>query len=263
VKSPPDTSEYFTGEDLDLMGIVVTGTWEGAGEKPVAVTQESLSSFDKNRAAKQNVVVTYQGKTASFPVTFVGMQSLSISRPPEKLNYENGEELDINGLTVQGTRTGATSIEMVDVSRLKITGYDRFKGGNQTITVTLGGKTATFRVTVAPNPFLGTWRGTWRYQTGESVSTGPMILIMTEDLWSVTIPEYESGGSKYNASEFSGTYTRDSDSGKYAKLLINKGDRTFAPETAEILSPTQVKLSGNSQYYSNPALNTSGVTLTK
>jgi hypothetical protein len=145
VTSPPDNTLYFTGEDLDLTGLVVTGTWEGAGEKPVAITSGNLSSFDKNRAGNQDVFITYQGKTASFPVTFVAMQSLLVERPPAKLNYENGEELDLNGLSVQGTRVGATSIELVDIKRLKVSGYDRFKGGNQTVTLTLGGRTADFR----------------------------------------------------------------------------------------------------------------------
>jgi hypothetical protein len=258
VRTPPDNIDYFTGEDLNLTGLVVIGTWEGMGERPLTITQGNLSSFDKNRAGRQNVVVTYQGKTASFPVTFVAMQVVSIDRPPAKLNYENGEELDLAGLRVQATRTGATSMELVDISRLRISGYDRFKGGNQTITVTIGGKTDTFRVTVAPNPFVGTWHGMWRYESGQEVTTAPVTLIMTEDSWSVTISEFASRGSNYNASEFSGTYTRDTDSGKHATLVLNKGDRNFGPRVADILSPAQVKLSGGSGWYF-----TNGVTLTK
>jgi hypothetical protein len=258
VTSPPDNTQYFTGEDLDLMGLVVTGTWEGVGERPVSVTQGSLSSFDKNRAGKQDVFVTYQGKTASFPVTFVGMQSLSIFRPPAKLNYGNGAKLDINGLEVQGTRMGATSIELVDVSRLKISGYDRFKGGNQTITVTLGGKTATFRVTVAPNPFVGTWHGTYIRKNSQGVVEveASVTLIMSEDSWSVTIPK---AGKMSWGYEFSGTYTRDTDSGRHAKLLLNKGDSTFAPGAADILSYSELKLSESRGAF----FASGGLTLTK
>ncbi|MDR3201400.1 MAG: bacterial Ig-like domain-containing protein [Spirochaetales bacterium] len=258
VTSPPDNTVYFTGEDLDLMGIVVMGTWEGMGEKPVTVTQENLSSFDKNRAGKQDVFVTYQGKTASFPVTIVAMQALSVSRPPAKLNYGNGEPLDLNGLTVQGTRLGATSIELVDVSRLKISGYDRFKGGNQTITVTIGGKSATFRVTVAPNPFVGTWRGMYTRKNSKGVVEEATLvtLVMSEDSWSVTIPK--TTGKVTSEYELSGTYTRDTDSGKQAKLLLNRGDRTLAPGAADILSSTELKL-----YDSRGPYFDSGLTLTK
>jgi translation elongation factor P/translation initiation factor 5A len=256
VRTPPDNAQYFTGEDLDLAGLVVMGTWEGMGEKPVAVTQESLSSFDKNRAGKQDVFVTYQGKTTSFPVTIVAMQALSVSRPPARLNYENGENLDLTGLTVQGTRMGEASIELVDVSRLKISGYERFKGGNQTITVTLGGKSATFRVTVTPNPFVGTWRGTYTRKNSKGVveETRSVTLVMAEDSWSVTIPKT----GNMTGYDFTGTYTRDTDSGKHAKLLLKNGNSTFAPGAAEILSSTELKLSeSRGEYFS------SGLTLTR
>ncbi|MDR3356849.1 MAG: hypothetical protein LBO04_06640, partial [Spirochaetaceae bacterium] len=70
----------------------------------------------------------YQGKTARFPVNFEALQSLSVSRPPAKLEYGNGEELDLAGLTVQGMLAGEASTKPVDVARLKISGYDRFQG---------------------------------------------------------------------------------------------------------------------------------------
>lgn len=237
VTSPPKKVEYFTGEDLDMAGLVVTGVWEGMGEKTVNITQGNLSNFDKNNAGKQEVLVTYQRKTASFPVTFVAMQALSIARPPSKLRYENGEELNINGLSVQGTRMGATSIELVDVSRLKISGYDRFKAGDQTITVTLGGKTTTFTVTVAPDLFVGTWHGEKTETEGYAVKKLEMTLEMTEDSWKLI--------RKYAGDEYSGTYTRDSDR-KHARLHLMKSgaESGVAPTSAEILSPTTLKLIG-------------------
>jgi uncharacterized protein YkuJ len=234
VASPPNKTEYFVGEDLDLTGVLVNGIWEGMGEKPVNVTKENFSSIDKTRAGKQNVVVSYQGKTTSFSVTFVAMQSIIIFRPPAKLNYENGEQLDIEGLAVQGTRGGASSIEMVDISRLQISGYDRFKAGNQTITITLGGKTDTFRVTVGPNPFVGTWRG---MDVNTVTQRNTLItLTITEDLWTAA----------WDDQEYSGTYTRDSDSGKRAALAL-KGSNfrsQLPPTNAEILSTAEMKLVG-------------------
>jgi hypothetical protein len=241
VVSPPDNIVYFTGEDLDLAGLVVNGVWEDIVEKPVSVTRENLSSFDKNRAGKQDVFVTYLGKTASFPVTFVAMQALSVSRPPAKLNYENGEELDLDGMAVLGTRAGAASIELVDISRLKISGYDRFKEGNQTVTVTLGGKSAAFRVTVAPSPFVGTWHGIYS-DSFDKANQLPMTLVMSEDSWKLSWEKT----ARASGDEYSGTFTRDRDSGKYAELLLVKYgfNRNIAPTAAEILSSGEMKLTG-------------------
>jgi hypothetical protein len=168
------------------------------------------------------------------------MQALVVARPPAKLNYENGEKLDLEDLVVQGTRTGATSIELVDISRLKVSGYDRFKGGNQTVTITLGGKTATFRVTVGSNPFVGTWHGMGDYSSMQSNDEYPVTLIMSEDSWSVSWPKTE----KVFEDEYGGTYTRDSDSGKHAELLLKKFDRNSAATAAELLSLNELKLTG-------------------
>ena len=240
VTSPPDNNTYFLGEDIDLKGLVVMGKWQGV-EKPVAITQGDLSSFDKNRAGRQEVFITYMGKTASFIVTYVGMQALSITRSPAKLNYENGEALNLDGLQVQGTRTGSTSIEMIDTSRIQISGFDRFKGGNQTVTVSFGGKSDTFRVTVTPNPFVGTWQGMYVPVADDPSKNIPITLIITEDTWSV------SNSSEPSRSGFSGTYARDNNNGKTATLSIVKNSdpqRRNGPTNAELLSPAQLKLSG-------------------
>jgi hypothetical protein len=236
VTSPPYNTEYFTGEDLDLTGLVVMGTWEGIGEKPLNVTIENISGFDTNRAGKQDVFVTYSGKTANFSVTYVSMQSISVSKAPAKLKYENGEELDLAGLAIQGTRMGATSIELVDNSRLKISGYDRFKAGEQTVTVTIGGRSAAFTVTVGPNLFVGTWYGAASNIPGQG-GARPVILTMSEDSWSLTFTQLVNQAPP--TTEYTGTYTRDS--GRRATLLGAVG---WAGDTVEILSYGQLKITG-------------------
>jgi hypothetical protein len=244
VTSPPYTTEYFTGEDLDPTGLAVMGTWEGMGEKVLTVTQVTLSGFEKDRPGKQNVLVSYQGKTASFPVTFVAMQAVSIAKDPSKLLYAYGEELDLVGLAVQATRAGERSIEQVDVSRLKISGYDPLKGGSQTVTVTIGGKSADFKVTVAP---LGTWQGQVRVPNGEEVRTIDVALTIEEKSWSLSFDN--------NADASSGTYTLEGVSGTHITFRLNRGNRENAPDAADILSPTSLKLTGGD------LLN--GITLTK
>jgi hypothetical protein len=232
VASAPDITDYFTGEDLNLAGLVVNGTYEGIGDEPVKITAEDLSSFDKNRNGKQDVVVTYLGKTAKFSVTYTAMSAIKIDTPPGKLEYKNGDEdLDLSGMVVMGTRQGSTTLELVDTSRVKASGFDKFKAGSQTVTITLGGKTATFKVTVGPNLFVGTWHGTTKpdnHSNNGVVETG--ILVMTENTWTFTRSGVDSAGRPFEIT--SGTYTRDS--GRRANLEKQKGDG-FIADTATIL----------------------------
>ncbi len=73
------------------------------------------------------------------------MESIEITSPPDKTEYVKGEELDLTGLVVTAIFSDGTEIEITDYS---VSGYDKDIAGEQTITVTYEGKTATFTVTV-------------------------------------------------------------------------------------------------------------------
>jgi len=239
VKSPPYKTDYFTGENLDITGLVVYGTFEGFGEVPVPITRENVTGFDKYRSGEQQVMVLYQGKTASFPVTVTAMSAIRIDSPPIKVDYENGEDLDLAGLSVSGTRQGSSSIELVDTSRLQVSGYDKFKEGPQNVTVTVGGKSATFAVRVGPSPFVGVWGASFEFAGKMDTVT----LEMSEDTWSITWVEPGGDGIRPSINKAGGTYTRDS--GTHATLLnqTNNGWVT-TPKEASIIQPNILKLSG-------------------
>jgi hypothetical protein len=249
VKSPPNnTTDYFTGEDLDTTGLAIVGTWEGIGEKPLDAKQVTLSGFNKDRAGKQDVLVTYQGKTASFSVTFVGMQAISVSKDPTRLLYAYGEKLDLAGLAVQGMRAGTSSTEQVPVQRLKISGYDPLWLGSQTVTVTIGGANADFKVTVAP---LGTWDGNVRGEIAdvdEDVNLPSRWILATleieEKSWSLRFYNNSASPVKLGRNKTiipskeyfeagSGTYIVEG--GTHIVFLRSRGERETAPDAANII----------------------------
>jgi hypothetical protein len=78
--------------------------------------------------------------------------SITIASPPSKLTYEIGEPLDLTGLVVTGTYPDNTT-KTETVSMSNISGYDSGTAGEKTVTVTINGKTVTFRVNViTPEP---------------------------------------------------------------------------------------------------------------
>ncbi|GHV79521.1 hypothetical protein AGMMS49944_13120 [Spirochaetia bacterium] len=219
VVSPPNKIEYFTGEELELAGLAVQGTWEeGMGERQITITKENLSGYDITQGRAQTVTVTYSGKRASFPVTYIALQALTVNRRPDKLDYQLGEELELSGIQIQGTWPG-NSLALIDRSRPKYSGYDKFAAGKQRITVTLGGRNDTFEVTVA-NPFEGTWSGQWL--AGKQAHTdgppteiwAPVTLTMEGTGWLL-----RTNDSEGKSVELRGTYTPDSVT--HAKLQCN------------------------------------------
>jgi hypothetical protein len=163
VTTQPRKIEYYTEEEIDLTGIVVRGAWSDGSGAQVNITNTNLSGFDLTRGGRQNVTVTYSGKTTTFPVTYIAFDALTVERPPRKLQYEPGEKLDIDGIQIRATWPG-TSMGIVNPQRVKIIGYEPLRVGKQRITVRIGGQSDTFEVTVT-NPFEGIWNGEWQVGT--------------------------------------------------------------------------------------------------
>ena len=78
----------------------------------------------------------------------ITLESIAITAPPVKLSYLVGQGLDLAGLVVTGTYSdGSTKPETVTMSN--ISGFNSSApAAAQTVTVTVGGKTATFVVAI-------------------------------------------------------------------------------------------------------------------
>jgi len=243
ITSLPARTEYFVGEELDLGGLAVLGRWYGY-QRSLYITRENLSNFDINRSGQQEVIITYLGSTASFSVTYVGFAAITIANPPSRLSYEQGEYLNLAGMLLQGTREGSTTIEMLDISRAQISGHNRFQSGEQTITVSFGGRSDTFRVTIGPSPLIGPWHGT--------LGTIPILLIMTANTWTMSWPE-RIGIT--GAENFSGTFTRDTQTGA-VEFSATEGPPT-RPRAGDLLSANELIITGSGLFPSG------GVTFTR
>ncbi len=74
------------------------------------------------------------------------VQSIAVT-PPAKTEYEIGERLNVAGASVTVTYSDATQ-ETVSIADCEITGFDSSTAGEKTITVSYGGHSASFTVTV-------------------------------------------------------------------------------------------------------------------
>jgi hypothetical protein len=153
-------ASYAYGEELDPAGISVRGYYSDGTDKIEAPADETtpgytVSGYNSEKSGSQTLLVTLNGKTATFTVTVgypdpaVTLSSISVTTL--KASYAYGEELDPAGISVRGYYSNGTD-KIEEAENYTVTGYAPEKPGYQKLLVTLDGKTATFSVIVGTKP---------------------------------------------------------------------------------------------------------------
>ncbi len=147
---------YSVNDPIDVTGgeIMVT---RAVGSEAIAITKEMTSGFDSSQEYPDNsltITVTYTengvtpAPTTSYTATVTDtVSSITMGNTP-KTNYKYNEPLDTTGGTLTITRASGET-KTVDITNAMITStFDPQTLGEQTLTVTYGGKTTTYTVTV-------------------------------------------------------------------------------------------------------------------
>jgi len=143
----PTKKNYYTGDTLDLAGLVVVAHYSDDTEVTLAAADYSVSAFDSSYEGTREIVVTYQGLTAGFNV-YVTKEVVGMDlTPPTKLIYDLGEPFDARGLVVH-VLYADDSRASVPAAEYTVTGFDSSATGVITITVTYATYTKTFDVTI-------------------------------------------------------------------------------------------------------------------
>ena len=148
IAAEPTKKNYFVGDQFDAAGLAVKAVYN-TGEEDLAATAYVLSGFDSATPGEKTITVTYEGKTATFKVNVIAVvaESIAIASEPTKKEYFVGDQFDPTGLTVKATFNNGSEATLA-AADYTLSGFDSANAGEQTITVTYAGKTATFKVTV-------------------------------------------------------------------------------------------------------------------
>jgi uncharacterized protein YceK len=149
IVSPPGTTVFKLGQDAGSSwpGLVVQGEWDQMGNYGISLASCQITGYNKDQVGRQSIRVSYMGKSASFDVDVRPMTGLQIAQPPTKLDYLQGDSLDLGGIRVMGVWEGLPA-EQINVSAGNVTGFNPDRPGVQSLTLTINGRSASFNIEV-------------------------------------------------------------------------------------------------------------------
>jgi hypothetical protein len=133
--------------------IAVTGYYSDWSSQIEEIPAEAVTGYYPEKPGRQTVLVTLNGKTATFTITVrdaVQLDYIEVTPLITKKAY--GEALDPATDIVVTGHYSDRSTHIEEIPAEAVTGYDPEKPGNQTVLVTFNGKTTTFEVTVESKP---------------------------------------------------------------------------------------------------------------
>ena len=147
VSGIPTTS--IKGQELNLSSAKVSKVMaSGALSETMKVLNNMISGFDKNTERTQTITITNWGKTATVDVTVTDyITGISMNKLPNKVNYTQGESIDVTGAVLNITKQSGR-IEEISITKEMIRGYNPNKVGQQTVIVDYYGFTTNFVVNV-------------------------------------------------------------------------------------------------------------------
>ena len=149
ITSQPRVALFKAGQDPDPKwpGLEVRGEWDQMGSHRIDVSYCEITGYMKDQAGRQTIKVSYEGQVVTFDVDVRSMSSLNIAQNPQKVDYLQGEPLDLAGLRVMGVWDGFPD-EALTITRNDVSGFSTNNVGIQHITVTKNGKSAIFDIEV-------------------------------------------------------------------------------------------------------------------
>lgn len=218
VQTMPAKIEYTVGDTLDSTGLLIYVNYSN-GSSDVLSQGFDLYPTRLGRAGAQTIEVSYGGKTCTFSVNVEQaeeeIQGIGVLTLPDKTEYAPGETLDTTGLSIR-VYTNNGHRDVYSGLACSPTSFD--KPGSHTITVSYGGKTCTFAVSVvkevsAVSLAVSKLPDKTVYTIGDTLDTAGLTLKLTDS----------SGKTQKISSEFRCTPTKLETAGRQ-EIVVSYGE---------------------------------------
>lgn len=134
----------------DTSAITVTATYSNNTQKPLDLSDVSISEIDTSTAGEKTLTVSYGGMTDTKTVTVLAVQSVSVNTATVASKVEKGGVYDVSALEVIVLYSDGTTSETLKAgdAALTVSTVDTSKVGDTTLTVTYLGVSGTHAVHV-------------------------------------------------------------------------------------------------------------------
>ena len=145
----PKTS-YNVNESLET-GLSITVNRENGDTEIITVTPDMISGFDTTTEGSKTATISYteNGVTKTTNLNYTVADSvtgITLKTKPSKTEYKYQEPLDITGGKITVSKGSGT--QDIEIAEGMVSGYDKTTLGEQTLTITYGGQTTTYKVNV-------------------------------------------------------------------------------------------------------------------
>ena len=145
----PKTS-YNVNESLET-GLSITVNREDGNTETISVTPDMISGFDTTTEGSKTATISYteNGVTKTTNLNYTVADSvtgITLKTKPSKTEYKYQEPLDITGGKITVSKGSGT--QDIEITEGMVSGYDKTTLGEQTLTITYGGQTTTYKINV-------------------------------------------------------------------------------------------------------------------
>jgi ketosteroid isomerase-like protein len=148
----------------------VVRVYDDDSEASLAAGEYTLSQPDMGLPILQEITVSSGAFKASFYIQVLNtdgvFQGIELASPPSKLTYYLGEVIDPAGMVLNAVYSDGSR---APIGAYVLTGYDRFKRGTQTVSVSANNRTTTFeanfRVPASALGWLNFYKAHWTLPT--------------------------------------------------------------------------------------------------
>ncbi len=259
ITSSNHKTSYIVGERLDTSNLKLTAVYSDGSEKTVTGFTTNPANGTTVTQSMNKVTVSYEGKTVDYGISVASEQATKIEvvSLPSKTTYYEGDKFSTSGLSVKVTYNNGRSETKSSGFATTPSNGAVLASSNTTVSVSYGGKTTSFAITVIkvePSSItVSTPPSKVSYFAGDKLNTAGLSIEVT----------YNNGTSETLYSGFTTSPANGATlSTSNTKVTVSYEGKTATQSiTVKEIAVTSISISAKpkTEYYDGDALSTSGL----